>query len=201
MVIYGWRSSHIKTTENKQVICPHCNNQGGLSNSVYGRYVHIFWIPTIPIGKTGGAVCSHCQKAYKPKEMSEDMKRAYKNTKQESKTPLWHFSGIAIVGLIILFFSISDKIDAQEDLTAIDSPISGDVYKYESDANRYSTLKVVEVDEDSVYFRYNNYDYTQKVGIEEIDVDTCYTQDIYMMSRDELKNMYENGTIYDVSRK
>ncbi len=200
MVIYGWRASHIKSEGNTQVTCPHCGEKGQLVNSVFGRYVHIFWIPVFSIGKTGAAQCMHCQKAFKTKEMNDDMKRAYKTMKSDTKVPFWHFSGLILIGLLIAFISYSGKVKAQNEQGYIEQPQAGDVYEYQNGPKRYSTLKVVEATEDSVYFLYNNYDYSQKSGIEEIDLDSCYTEDVYMMSRDELKTMYNDGTIYNINR-
>lgn len=200
MVIYGWRTSHIKSEANTQVTCPSCGEQGQLVNSVFGRYVHIFWIPVFSIGKTGAAQCLHCKKAFAPKEMNDDMKRVYKTLKSDTKVPLWHFSGLAIIAIIIALVSYSDKAEAQNEQKYIDAPMAGDVYEYENGPGRYSTMKVVEVSNDSIYFRYNNYDFTKRRGIEKIDVDSCYTEDIYMLSREELANLYTDGTIYDINR-
>ncbi|WP_439185538.1 hypothetical protein [Carboxylicivirga taeanensis] len=200
MVIYGWKSSPIKTEGNTQLSCPHCSEKGQIVNSIFGRYVHIFWIPVFSIGKTGAAQCMHCKKTFVPKEMDNDMKRAYKTMKSDTKIPFWHFSGLAIIAIIIALASYSGSVNAQNEQVYIDSPQAGDVYEYKNGPKRYSTMKVVEVSEDSVYFRYNNYDYTKRSGIEEIDVDTCYTEDIYMLSREEIKSMYTDGTIYDINR-
>ena len=200
MVIYGWRSSHIKTEGNTRVTCPHCGKKGGIVNSVFGRYFHIFWIPAFSLGKTGASQCTHCNRVYERKEMDNDMKRAYKTMKSDSRVPIWHFSGVFIVALLVGFFMISDKVEAQEDQSYIENPLAGDVYEYSNGPERYSTLKVVEVNPDSVYFLYNNYDYSQKAGIEEIKADSCYNEDVYMMSRQELENMFNSGTIYDVNR-
>ncbi len=201
MVIYGWRTSHIKTEGNKQITCPQCGEKGGIFNSVYGRYVHIFWIPTLSIGKTGAAQCAHCKKVYQPKEMNDELKRSYKTIKSDTRIPFWHFSGVAVIAIIIALFTINDKAEAKNELEYLDDPMIGDVYEYKADKNEFSTLKVIEVDEDSVYFVYNNYNYSQKSGIEAIDVDSCYSNDAYMVSREELKAMYNDGTIYDVNRK
>ncbi|TRX70760.1 hypothetical protein [Carboxylicivirga sp. M1479] len=143
---------------------------------------------------------SSLQKSCEPKEMNEDLKQAYKTMKSDTKIPFWHFSGAFIIVFLISLLTISNKAEAQDELLYLESPLSGDVYEYENGPERFSTLKVVEVSEDSVYFLYNNYDFSQRAGIEEIDVDSCYSEDIYMMSRQELKDMYSSGTIYDINR-
>ncbi len=67
MLIYGWRTTHIKSEANTYVSCPHCGEKGGITNNVFGSYVHIFWTPTISIGKKGAAQCHHCKKVANPK--------------------------------------------------------------------------------------------------------------------------------------
>lgn len=201
MIIYGWRSSHLKTAQSNSISCPNCGEKGGIISSVYGRYVHIFWIPMIPLGKTGGSQCSKCNRSFKPKEMTEDLKRDYKSIKSEASMPVWHLSGMIIIALIVGFVMTTGKVDAKNELEYISNPMAGDVYEYEADVKNYTTLKVIEVKEDSIYFLNNNYALTKKIGIGKIDVDSCYNPEVYSMSKVQLKKLYDLGTIYDVNRK
>ncbi|TLX72800.1 hypothetical protein E9993_16800 [Labilibacter sediminis] len=201
MIIYGWKSSHIRTTKQPHLTCPDCQEKGGIISSIYGRYVHIFWIPLIPLGKTGGTQCNACGKTFKAKEMPEDIKREYKEFKSNTAMPVWHLSGMVIIALIVGFAMISEKLEAQDELEYINNPLAGDVYEYEAGTNEFSTLKVIEVNEDSVFFVNNNYAFSTKSGIEKIDVDSCYDKDIYVMSKLELKGMFDDGTIFDINRK
>ncbi|MGQ1784993.1 MULTISPECIES: zinc-ribbon domain-containing protein [unclassified Saccharicrinis] len=105
MLIYGWRSSHIKTLPSKNITCPNCNEKGGIVNSYYGRYFHLFWIPTFSLGKKGASQCSKCNHIFEPKHMSENIERQYKEMKCEVKLPLWHFSGLIIIVLIAVIMT------------------------------------------------------------------------------------------------
>jgi len=183
MIISGWRSSHIKSEQNSMVSCPHCNEKGGIVSSVYARYVHVFWIPFIPIGKSGGAQCMQCNTTFKPKEMNEELKRAYKRTKSESKRPIWHFLGLIIILLLTLFVLFAGQADSKKELNYINTPLQGDVYKYKTELRHYSTLKVVEVQADSLYISYNNYEVSKRSRVYEINVDSCYASDVYVVSK------------------
>ncbi len=200
MVIYGWQSTHIKTIQSNNVTCPSCGEKGGIINSFYGKYIHIFWIPTISIGRTGACQCTKCSDVFKPKKMPEEMKREYSIAKSEAKIPLWHFSGAGVILLLILFFSISNNAEAKYNAEYIANPLAGDVYEYEDSPNNFSTIKVIEVREDSLVFVHSNYAFTTKRGIETIDVDSCYSDTLYIMSKNELSEMYDSGSIFDVKR-
>jgi len=201
MVIYGWRSSHIVTHDAKNITCPSCGEKGGIVNIFHGKYFHFFWIPTFSLGKKGTAHCTKCDDTFSSKKMPENIDRQYREMKSEVRIPLWHFSGIAILALFIAFIAYSSKVEAKNELAYITNPLAGDVYEYQEEPENFSTLKVVEVTKDSILYLINNYAFTTKNGIEKIEIDSCYGKDLYIMSRTELKNMFNKGTIYDVNRK
>ncbi|WP_066628849.1 zinc-ribbon domain-containing protein [Labilibacter marinus] len=200
MVIYGWRSSHIKSQQLKNCKCPNCETKDSITSSFFGKYFHIFWIPTFSLGKKSAAQCIQCNHVFKPKEMPDDIKRAYNEIKQDSKIPIWHFSGLIFIALLIAFLSYSSNVEAQNEQEYINNPLTGDVYEYEDGPENYSTIKVIEVTEDSIVFVQNNYGFTTKSGLHEIENDTCYGDDIYILSRTELKNMYVENIIFDINR-
>jgi len=82
--------------------------------SVFGKYVHIFWIPIFPIGKKVIAECTHCKRTIEQKEFSTKLSQLYQDKKSKYKRPFWHWLGIgAIISLIALIIIIG--ITAEED--------------------------------------------------------------------------------------
>ncbi len=201
MVIYGWNSSHIKTIQSPNTTCPNCGEKGGLIISFHGKYFHFFWIPTFSLGKRSAAQCTKCNKIYDSKNLPEDLVRDYKDAKSEAKVPIWHFSGLFLITLLIGFITYSSKAEAKKELEYINNPLVGDVYEYEEAPNNFTTIKVVEVTNDSIYFLQNNYAFTTKNGIEEIQADSCYNSEVYNIARTDIKKMFEDGTIFDINRK
>src|SRR5687768_10469605 len=45
MIIYGSRSSHVKSIQLDNEACPHCSTHGSVTMSTFTRYAHVFWIP------------------------------------------------------------------------------------------------------------------------------------------------------------
>jgi len=201
MIIFGWRSTHIKTDQLNNTTCPNCNKKGGIICSIYGRYIHIFWIPLFPIGKKGATQCSKCNRSISPREMTEDFKRDYKNFKSEARRPIWHLLGIIIITIIVAFFTFLITTNTNREVEYIANPVVGDVYRCNTDVKKYTTLKVTDVKEDSIYFLKNNYSFSTRIGIEKIDLDSCYNAEVSVMSKAVLKKLYDLGTIYNVNRK
>lgn len=93
MVIFGTRTTYIKSVESKTKTCPSCGTEDVLICSMFGKYVHIFWIPLFPIGKKGVLQCQHCKYAIEADEMPIALKKEYNDLKKATKTPCGTLQG------------------------------------------------------------------------------------------------------------
>lgn len=200
MVIYGSKAAHLKSAQPKAAVCPSCGQTGTIILSAYSRHAHIFWIPLFPIGRIGVSQCQHCKHTLEVKDMPHDLKREYENLKAETKTPIWQFSGLALIAVLIAFFIYSDGQNKKKHVEYIASPAVGDVYEYKTESSNYSTLKVIDVSGDSVFVTPNDYETDKMSGVYKIDKEENYADFSYGISRDDLKQMHSEGTIYDVNR-
>ncbi|XZF14356.1 hypothetical protein ACTHGU_21450 [Chitinophagaceae bacterium MMS25-I14] len=107
--IYGRKSTQL-ISEQIPGSCPNCGTPHSTHVFVFQRYLHLFWIPVTPIGKTGVSVCSHCKQTRKLNEMSPDQKTAYNALQQKAKTPVWTFSLLIVIGLSIVAGLIGDAV-------------------------------------------------------------------------------------------
>ncbi|WP_452223075.1 zinc-ribbon domain-containing protein [Lacinutrix chionoecetis] len=100
---FGTRASKIGQKRLNNVTCPYCQTQNSFIATTYGRYVHFFWIPLFPIGKTTLAECTHCKKTYAQNEFTDQIQRSLQreNEINPSKRPFWHGCGCLI---IVAFF-------------------------------------------------------------------------------------------------
>ncbi len=81
---------------------------------VFQKYVHLFWIPFILIGKTAVSQCSHCKLVLKLKEMTPALKVIYEQAKSKNKMPIWTYSGLLLLALAITIGVIDNsKKDAK----------------------------------------------------------------------------------------
>jgi phage FluMu protein Com len=108
MIVYGTRSKLLA----KELVtdkCPNCGTQNSTEIHIYQKWAHVFWIPFFPIGKAVASQCGHCQQVLKEKEMTSSMQSITQDVKSKSKTPIWTFSGLALLAVLIVYGVIIDK--------------------------------------------------------------------------------------------
>ena len=202
MIVYGSKSKQLA----KEVItdqCSSCGSSNCIDMHVFQKYAHIFWIPLFPVGKTGVTQCDHCKQILKVKQMPSSLAISYENLKSKTKTPIWMFSGLALIAILIVFGVISDREKDKKNAALILTPQRGDIFDIKTKENQYTAYKVEEVQGDSVFFRPSNYETNQESGIDDMKRkgDSSYSQDVYGFSKTELKQMMTNGEILDIDRK
>lgn len=201
MIIFGSNSSHLKSEHLQEIACPHCQNADSIDISVFGKYVHLFWIPFFPMGKVGASQCRHCRQTLKEKEMPENFKAAFKEFKSQLKTPIWHFSGLILLILFIGWSVYAVNQNKKETQLLISDPQVGDVYEYKTDADYYSLMKVTAIEGQSIIFVPNDYEVARESKLNRIDKPENYSPDEYEMSLEDLVELYNTGQIVDVNRK
>ncbi len=102
MFLAGKKKSVLKSETSKDVVCPKCNSKNTTKVSIIGIYKHLLNIPFISGGKSGVSICAHCQETYKLKNMPATIKLAYFELKETVKTPIWFFSGLIVVKVLVL---------------------------------------------------------------------------------------------------
>jgi len=199
---YGTTSKHLKTNSVKNIACPQCATDSEMKYSVYGRYIHVFWIPVVAIKQKVFVECQHCYKTFEFKELPESFKKKYKQQTDTNpvKTPIWYFSG-GVILLGILSFAIYTGIEAKgKEKIYVKNPKSGDVYRINlKDSPNYTTLKVNRVTKDSVTLFVNEYETSGYNGISEIDIDVNYKSQV-SISKEHLRKMYADSEIYQIDR-
>jgi len=201
MIIYGWKEAHLKSSNSTICTCPNCESKGSMLFSVFSKHVHVFWIPFFPYGKKRYAECSHCKISFEYKEMPENLQQEYKNLLGETRTPIWQFSGVGIIAVLILWGVYSSKMDSEQEQQYLSNPEIGDVYEYKTDEGNYSTFKISEVFTDSIAIIQNDYETDKIGGVSKIDKSKNYSDAYYAISKKELKEMYDEKTIFDINRK
>ncbi len=104
MIIFGLRATHIGSMQVSNTLCDYCENAGTTNISQFGRYFHVFWIPFFPLGRKTFGECTHCKRTLAKSEFSQNLKDSFQANKSQIKRPVWHWSGLILVALLVLFF-------------------------------------------------------------------------------------------------
>lgn len=201
MVFYGSKATTLKEGQLINVKCPNCEEGRAMRYGIYGKYAYLYWIPMFPIGKENYLECNNCKRTYDLKELPKEIKQKFKLEQSGANYPIWYFSGLAVLAIIIAVAFYLSKIDAENDKLYIEEPMVGDVYSIEaSQKGYYSSMKVSEVTSDSIFVIYNNYEIDRKSKIYKIDKIENYTTEHGGFSRDEIQSLFEQNVIYEVDR-
>lgn len=132
--------------------------------------------------------------------MPEALKMQYKNIKGEAKGPIWQFSGLLVLALLIGFAIYSGGKDKENTQLYLSAPAVGDIYEYKADNGSYSTMKLEKVTSDSLYLSLNDYEISKKSRLYKIDKDENYSEITYGYSKNEISQMQKEGIIFDINR-
>jgi hypothetical protein len=123
MIFYGSKASRMGDMHISGTNCSFCGAQTNQHVSVFGKYAHLYWIPLFPIGKTAVAECSICKHTAPQKEFSGELRRKYEALNNDVKRPVWHWSGLGIIGVLIIFFGFikgTAEVDPRNELLNAD---------------------------------------------------------------------------------
>lgn len=200
MVIYGSRSTHLKSESIPLSTCSSCNTQGSFVASVFGKYAHVFWIPLFPIGKVAVAECQHCKKTFRDNELPTQLQSSVWGIKSSAKTPIWNFAGLAIIGGLIAFMSIFSSQHEKDEVGFKQNPMAKDKYSYKTDEGSNSMMIVDKVTADPVFVFYNTMEIDSYSKLYKIDKEENYDNVSYGISRAELKAKFDSDVIYNIDR-
>jgi hypothetical protein len=200
MIIYGKRASHLKSVQLSHDACPHCGTQGSVTLSSFAQYAHIFWIPLFSLGRTGVSQCQHCKQVLELNQMPATIRGRYEDLTKETKIPVWQFSGLAIIVVLVVFGYQSSAADAKKEEEYFKSPAKGDLYEIKTDEGNYTSFKVEAVSDDSLWVRWNNYEVTKVTGLHKLDKEENYDSMAYSIARTELASLKQSSKIYNIRR-
>ena len=201
MIIYGSRSKQL-TKEILTDKCPNCGSQNSTELYIFQKYAHVFWIPFFPMGKTAVSQCDHCKKVLKLKEMPAGYTSSYENFKSQLKTPIWTFTGLVLLVVLISAAVVSDRQKNELNAKLILTPQSGDVFEIKTKESQYTLYKVDNIQGDSVFVRVNEYEASKISGLRSLKEkgDSTYSQELFVYTKSELKMMLEKGEIIDIDK-
>lgn len=202
MIIYGTRS---KKLAGSQIIdkCSHCGTANVMEMHIFQKYAHLFWIPFFPMRKMGISQCNHCKQVLTDKQMPPDLHTTFQTLKAQTKTPVWTFSGIALIAVLVTTVVIANKQRDEKNARLILAPQINDIYEIKLGYKQYTLYQVAAVKNDSVFVKINQYETNKSTGLRELKSkgESVYSEDYLPLSKAELKDMLEKGEIIDIDRR
>lgn len=151
-LIKGTRKARIKVYHHHDRPCENCQDFD-LTIGVYQEYFHAFFVPVVATGSKSSVIyCSNCGSRIRSDSLSKDY---------ESKTrvPFYLYSGLLLVGLVVLTLLAGAGWGTYERSRYISQPHVGDVYLMKAaqgNLNGYRFVRVSRISEDSFTGMENN---------------------------------------------
>lgn len=201
MIFYGTQGSQINSERTKGIKCDNCNEIVPHNISVYGQYGYLYWIPVFPTTKKVFSECSNCNVTQDFKGMNEQLRRTSAEIKRNTKTPIWYWSGLGIIAILIsigYYFSLEHDKDV---INYIKNPVAGDVIEYKvQETGYYSTLKIESVTKGSIFVIQNNYETDKMSGVSDINKSKNYSTPAYGVGRNQIQALFDDDIFYDINR-
>ncbi len=179
--------------------CPNCASNHSVEMEVFQKYVHFFYIPYLPAGKTGVSYCSNCKQSMLDKDMPANLKEAYQQLKAKTKIPIWMFSGLVLMVLLIVY-QLNNEQRAQKTLAKqMDQVVAGDVLELKLAKDNFTLYKVYRINADSVLLQANEYQSTTAAGLKDIK-DSLYATNLRYITKPELKKMAMDGGLVGIEK-
>ncbi|UOG73007.1 hypothetical protein MTX78_12815 [Hymenobacter tibetensis] len=174
LFFFGTGNTRVATVPLPGLACVHCGTTDSLTSTVFSRYVHLFWIPAFPIGKTSVTVCAHCKQTLTTREMPVAYQAPVRAIQAQARTPLTNFILLMLLGAAIVFIIVvgktASRTSSKKSATAASTAVStgtaengfrdeqvavGALYRFQAndDGRSYGLVQVTKVTTDSVYYK------------------------------------------------
>jgi len=200
MIFYGTKATNLKNDRIINVDCPNCSTNVSMNYSVFEKYAHIYWIPFFPVKKLTFAECNSCKKTFEFKELTAAIQQKINMAKGRISSPLWMYSGIFIIGVLVLYSFYSSMQRSSDTKTYIQTPKAGDIYYVDESNGFYTTMKVSAVSKDSVEVFLNEMEIDKKSQIDKVDLEENYKKE-EKIAKSTIQRLYKENKIYEVVRR
>ncbi|MGI4760314.1 MAG: hypothetical protein ACRYF0_06385 [Janthinobacterium lividum] len=103
LFFFGLGTSIIGSYPLRGVACGYCGTLGAVLLTIYSRYLHVFWLPVIPLGKASVSKCAHCQQVLEERQMPPAYRQAADALKRQAKLPFTNYAVLALLGVVVAF--------------------------------------------------------------------------------------------------
>lgn len=201
MIIYGTRSS-VRPGEALAAPCPDCQRPTLQSFRAFD-YLHVYFIPTLPIGGSAGIECSECLHTRMGDEIPAELESDASQASSAASRPRWHWAGTLLACLLLGWLSTNGSHERELDLARLAAPVVGDLYVVDTSthaesvdpAHPFVVARVVDVDDEQVRIELGQWFYTSRweaqkaVNHDAADADAYFGGGDWVFSRGDLMSM------------
>lgn len=160
LFFFGVRNSVIAAEPLSGLACANCQTPEALTGTVFSRYLHLFWIPVVAIGKSSVTACRHCKQVLTAREMPASYRAPVQALQQRARTPLTHFALLLLFGAVVAFGMVMSVFGTSKPTTPATGSAAAEAavgnryqFKLGGYGQQYGLAEVTKVAADTVYYR------------------------------------------------
>jgi hypothetical protein len=213
MIFFGSKGRVIAGEAVQGVQCPSCEQSQFESFGIL-NYFHLYWIPTFLTSKKVGIECMHCKRTLVDDEIPSHMAEQIKSGVFSTGNTLPMFSGLFIIGILVMGLMYMSKQDDALEASYIAQPLVNDFYIVdltdifvEADGEYpYGLMRVTDVASDGLEMQVANMMYNKPSGVQDdiragkVMADDYYTNESVFFEMAEIAQLQEDGSIYSIER-
>lgn len=206
MIIFGTKVKSIKKGMLKNILCQYCDKENEMEYDFQQKYFHLYYLPFFPLKKKLSVCCENCYSVFEGKHINQaiQVKLNRVTERYPIKTPVWTFSGIILLTLLVTWAIWQSNRHGVDEANFIKNPKKGDIYFVEHSPKEYTTIystwRVDKVDDQNVYFTYNDTSVTKYTKVFSILSDYRYTTKKGILSRQKIEELFKKDSIISITR-
>ena len=207
MIIFGTKTKSLGT----RPVALACDACGSGPQVLVGqqRYFHLYWLPTLPLGKSAVAICGHCKRATASGDLA--LRLEIDGYRRDLRTPWTMFLGLLLIAGLVAVFVARKNWQRQQTTTLLEDPRAGDVYVVQfptSDdgALPFTYMRVTSVDGDVLTMQPARYRYrrAEQITDHETESEVGYADSSFRLRRtqvlkDRVEAVYRHGAAAPVA--
>ena len=213
MIFFGSKGKVVAGEVVQGVQCESCQNSQHTSFGIL-NYFHLYWIPTFLTSRKAGIECMHCKQTLVGDELPSHLAAQIKSGVFTTGNTLPMFSGLIIIGVLIMMGVYAVQQDDAREATYIAQPAVNDYYVVnltemfdEVDAEYpYGLMRITDVSSTGIEMQVGNMAYNKASGVQKdirqgkASADTYYGSDILLFELADLQQLKNSGAVYSIER-
>lgn len=213
MIFFGSKGKLVAGEVVQGVQCSSCQNSEHASFGIL-KYFHLYWIPTFLTSRKVGLECTNCKRTLVGDEVPSHFVEQIKSGVFTTGNTLPMFSGLIIIGALVMMGMYAVQQDNAREATYIAQPAVDDYYVVklteifeEVDSEYpYGLMRIKDVSPTGIEMQVANMAYNKASGVQsdirqgKASADTYYGSETLLFALADLQQLKDSGAVYSIER-
>jgi hypothetical protein len=136
-------------------ICIDCGAKNQITITKYANVFHFWYFPMLGFTCINHCHCSACGFHFEIFSLPPNEQAFWKQFIPDKRIPIWYYSGIILIALILIYLPINATVKANQKLTRFESNPTHQVIEYQTEEGNYTSVQTLQTQNDSIWVKFN----------------------------------------------